>query len=78
MPMRQSPTSSWRHCACGLAAFDFLLGGCGGGTVFALKDPAYSMKPTPISVITGGWEEADLRLAEYFTKEVAEKTPMPK
>jgi hypothetical protein len=76
--MHQTLACSWRHRACGLAAFALLLGGCGGGTVFALKDPAYSVTPTSVSVITGGSEEADLKLAEYLTKEFAEKTHMPK
>ena len=74
MPMHQTLACSWRHRACGLAAFALLLGGCGGGTVFALKDPAYSVKPTSVSVITGGSEEADLKLAEYLTKELKERT----
>ncbi len=51
-----------------------LLGGCGGGTIFALQDAAYQIKPTSVSVITGGAEEADLKLAEYLTKEFKERT----
>jgi hypothetical protein len=74
MPIHQTLACSWRHRTCGLAAFALLLGGCGGGTVFALKDPAYSVKPTSVSVITGGSEEADLKLAEYLTKELKERT----
>ena len=42
--------------------------------MFALKDPSYSVKPTSVSVITGGSEEADLKLAEYLTKELKERT----
>jgi len=31
-----------------------IVGGCGGGgTVFALKDPTYAVKPTSVTVITG-------------------------
>jgi hypothetical protein len=59
-----------------LAAFSLLLGGCGGGTMFALKDAAYQIKPTSVSVITGGAEEADLKLAEYLTKELKERTSL--
>ena len=53
-----------------------LLGGCGGGTMFALKDATYTIKPTSVSVITGGAEEADLKLAEYLTKELKERTSL--
>jgi len=62
----------------GIAAISFalLLGGCGGGTLFALKDPGYHIKPTSVSVITGGSEEADLKLAEYLTKELKEQTTL--
>ncbi len=56
------------------AAITLLLGGCGGGTMFALKDASYQIKPTSVSVITGGAEEADLKLAEYLTKELKERT----
>jgi len=59
-----------------LAVVGLLLGGCGGGTLFALKDPEYSIKPTSVSVITGGSEEADLKLAEYLTKELKERTTL--
>lgn len=52
------------------------LGGCSGGTMFALKDPGYSIKPTSVSVITGGSEETDLKLAEYLTKELKERTSL--
>jgi hypothetical protein len=65
---------SWRHRALAIAVFSLLLGGCGGGTFFALKDPNYPVKPTSVSVITGGSEEADLKLAEYLTKELKERT----
>lgn len=57
-----------------LVVVTLLLGGCGGGTMFALKDSAYQIKPTSVSVITGGAEEADLKLAEYLTKELKERT----
>jgi len=57
-----------------IAALGLLLGGCSGGTLFALKDPGNSIKPTSVSVITGGSEEADLKLAEYLTKELTDRT----
>lgn len=54
-----------------------VLGGCGGGgTVFALKDPGYSVKPTSVTVITGGSEESDLKLAEYLTQELRDRTQL--
>ena len=54
-----------------------LLGGCGsGGTIFALKDPGYAVKPTSVTVITGGSEESDLKLAEYLTQELRERTQL--
>jgi hypothetical protein len=54
-----------------------LLGGCGGGgTIFALKDPGYALKPTSVTVITGGSEESDLKLAEYLTKELKDRTKL--
>jgi len=59
-----------------IAAVSFLLGGCGGGTLFAMKDPGYSIKPTSVSVITGRSEEADLKLAEYLTKQLKERTTL--
>lgn len=59
-----------------IALVSFLLGGCGGGTLFAMKDPGYSIKPTSVSVITGGSEEADLKLAEYLTKQLKERTTL--
>ena len=59
-----------------LAIVGLLVGGCGGGTLFALKDPGYAIKPTSVSVITGGSEEADLKLAEYLTKELKERTTL--
>lgn len=53
------------------------LGGCGGGgTVFALKEPSYAVKPTSVTVITGGSEESDLKLAEYLTKEFKDRTTL--
>jgi hypothetical protein len=70
------PARSWGHRALALGAISLLLGGCGGGTVFALKDPSYAVKPTSVSVITGGSEEADLKLAEYLTKELKERTTL--
>ncbi len=50
--------------------------GCGGGTMFALKDATYTIKPTSVTVITGGAEEADLKLAEYLTNELKERTTL--
>ena len=44
--------------------------------MFALKDATYTIKPTSVSVITGGAEEADLKLAEYLTKELKERTSL--
>ena len=77
MNIRHLPTSSWLYRACAATAFTLLLGGCGGGgTVFSLKDPGYSVKPTSVSVITGGSEESDLKLAEYLTKELKDRTTM--
>lgn len=76
MNTNQFPTCSWRSHALALAAFSLLLGGCGGGTFFALKDPNYQVKPTSVSVITGGSEETDLKLAEYLTKELKERTTL--
>jgi hypothetical protein len=53
------------------------LGGCGGGgTIFALKEPGYSVKPTSVTVITGGSEESDLKLAEYLTQELKDRTQL--
>jgi hypothetical protein len=72
----QFPTYIWRHRVLVFAAFSLLLGGCGGGTFFALQDPNYAVKPTSVSVITGGSEEADLKLAEYLTKELKERTTL--
>src|SRR6478672_4092180 len=48
----------------------------GGGTVFALKDPTYALKPTSVTVITGGSEESDLKLAEYLTQEFRDRTQL--
>ena len=59
-----------------LLTVGLLLGGCGGGTMFALKDTGYQVKPTSVSVVTGGAEEADLKLAEYLTKELQERTTL--
>jgi hypothetical protein len=70
------PGRSWGHYALALGAISLLLGGCGGGTFFALKDPNYPVNPTSVSVITGGPEEADLKLAEYLTKELKERTTL--
>jgi hypothetical protein len=67
--------SRWRR-ALALGAISLLLGGCGGGTFFVLKDASYPVKPTSVSVITGGSEEADLKLAEYLTKELKERTTL--
>jgi len=74
MNTRQLLTCSWQCCT--VAACTLFLGGCGGGTVFALKDPSYAVKPTSVSVITGGAEESDLKLAEYLTKELKDRTSM--
>jgi len=60
-----------------LIAVALLLGGCGGGgTIFALKDPGYAVKPTSVTVITGGSEESDLKLAEYLTQELRDRTQL--
>jgi hypothetical protein len=54
-----------------------ILGGCGGGgTVFALKDPTYAVKPTSVTVITGRSEESDMKLAEYLTQELRDRTQL--
>ena len=58
-------------------AATLLVGGCGGGgTAFALKDPGYAVKPTSVTVITGGAEESDLKLAEYLTQELKDRTQL--
>ena len=60
-----------------LIGFALLLGGCGGGgTIFALKDPSYAVKPTSVTVVTGGSEESDLKLAEYLTQELKDRTTL--
>ena len=69
-------TNSSSFGALAIVTLSVLLGGCGGGTFFALKDPNYPIKPTSVSVITGGSEEADLKLAEYLTKELTERTTL--
>jgi hypothetical protein len=62
---------------CTMIGLAILLSGCGGGgTVFALKDPAYAVKPTSVTVITGGSEESDLKLAEYLTQELKDRTQL--
>jgi hypothetical protein len=76
MNTHQLLTSPWQYSSGAIAACILFLGGCGGGTMFALKDPGYSVKPTSISVITGGSEESDLKLAEYLTKELKERTTL--
>lgn len=76
MNARSLLVHSWPHRACALAVFTLLLGGCGGGTPFALKDPGYAVKPTSVSVITGGAEESDLKLAEYLTQELKDRTAL--
>ena len=64
-----------RQYACAVIGLTLILAGCGGGgTVFALKDPGYSVKPTSVTVITGGSEESDLKLAEYLTQELKDRT----
>jgi hypothetical protein len=68
------PSSRYAYAVFGLAV---LLGGCGGGgTSFALKDPGYAVKPTSVTVITGGSEETDLKLAEYLTQELRDRTQL--
>ena len=67
-----SPRFAYAVMACTL-----MLGGCGGGgTVFALKEPGYSVKPTSVTVITGGSEESDVKLAEYLTQELRDRTQL--
>jgi hypothetical protein len=67
-------SSRYAYAVFGLAV---LLAGCGGGgTVFALKDPSYAVKPTSVTVITGGSEETDLKLAEYLTQELRDRTQL--
>ena len=61
--------------ACAAIGLALLLSGCGGGgTIFALKDPGYAVRPTSVTVITGGSEETDLKLAEYLTQELKDRT----
>ena len=68
------PSSRYAYAVLGLTV---LLGGCGGGgTSFALKDPGYAVKPTSVTVITGGSEETDLKLAEYLTQELRDRTQL--
>src|SRR5215467_2434161 len=63
--------------ACTIVGLALFLCGCGGGgTVFALKDPGYSVKPTSVTVITGGSEESDMKLAEYLTQEFRDRTQL--
>jgi hypothetical protein len=63
--------------ACTILGLALILGGCGGGgTVFALKDPGYTLKPTSVTVITGGSEESDLKLAEYLTQQLKDRTQL--
>ena len=44
--------------------------------MFALKDPGYAVKPTSVTVITGGSEESDLKLAEFLTQELTDRTTL--
>ncbi|HEY7533290.1 MAG TPA: hypothetical protein VH681_10980 [Nitrospiraceae bacterium] len=77
MNTRELLSCCWSFRTAAVIALALWLGGCGGGgTVFALKDPAYSVKPTSVSVITGGSEESDLKLAEYLTKELKDRTTL--
>jgi hypothetical protein len=63
--------------ACAAIGLALLFSGCGGGgTIFALKDPGYAVKPTSVTVITGGSEESDLKLAEYLTQELRDRTQL--
>lgn len=63
--------------ACAAIGFALVFSGCGGGgTIFALKDPGYAVKPTSVTVITGGSEESDLKLAEYLTQELKDRTKL--
>ena len=68
--------NSLSHRVLAIVVCSVFLGGCGGGTFFALKDPNNPIRPTSVSVITGGSEDADLRLAEYLTKELKERTTL--
>ena len=66
-----------RTYACTVIGLALCVGGCGGGgTIFALKDPHYTVKPTSVTVITGGSEESDLKLAEYLTQELKDRTKL--
>lgn len=66
-----------RRCMSPIIGLTLLLNGCGGGgTVFALKDPTYELKATSVTVITGGSEESDLKLAEYLTQELKDRTKL--
>jgi hypothetical protein len=77
MKIHERLNCSWQLRACAVLAGALLLGGCGGGgTAFALKEPGYSVKPTSVTVITGGSEESDLKLAEYLTKEFQDRTTL--
>lgn len=69
-------TGSCQYRAYAVVALTLFLSGCGGGIMFALKDANHPIKPTSVSVITGGSEESDLKLAEYLTKELKERTTL--
>jgi hypothetical protein len=74
-PEQRNRSIPWLSCC--IVTWAILLSGCGGGgTIFKLQDPNNTIKPTSVSVITAGAEEADLKLAEYLTKELAERTTL--
>jgi hypothetical protein len=52
MYTHQLLSGSRDYRACAVVALTLFLTGCGGGIMFALKDPGYSVKPTSVSVIT--------------------------
>src|SRR5262245_60774310 len=68
--------NSLPHGALAIVVCSIFLGRFVGRTVFTLKEPSKPIKPTSVSMNTGGSEDADLRLAEYLTKELKERTTL--